>query len=494
MDIQVYFSDFFDVDDDLIEEYGAVNISLINDLPLFIDPFLLFNSENPEYQKIHKEMIKYLLFLKKESEKTHGKLPSGMQKAWYSFPEVKQTWLGFSLSGNSGCGMGMDFASGLHDGLNSLFSNFGEETITKGQHMEKLCLISPRVGRDKISDFTTNFAKEYLLEYTQKFAESNLPQSKCKLFSVPKAFFNWDTKTWVTGKYYLPCFENDYVLLTPKDMLTRDDTFINRNDMLRNLQEIAPSISDDALRFELEAYFRDVLAKKKKEISQTEKENIATELIRSHPELIDYYVRYKEDNESQATSVSKEKVGEVERLFNEQIGQLVRLLGDKTGFYTIAPDAYDEAKKRVDFLRHVIEDQDGYRLFYVGGNPIKREADLQVIYRLVWFGSPMDVNREVNNGRGPVDYKVSYGAKNSVLVEFKLASNSKLKQNLAKQVEVYKAASNSARAIKVIMFFSEAEEKRVIDILNELALAGNEDIVLIDARSDNKPSASNVRL
>ena len=156
--------------------------------------------------------------------------------------------------------------------------------------------------------------------------------------------------------------------------------------------------------------------------------------------------------------------------------------------------AYDEAKKRVDFLRHVIEDQDGYRLFYVGGNPIKREADLQVIYRLVWFGSPMDVNREVNNGRGPVDYKVSYGAKNSVLVEFKLASNSKLKQNLAKQVEVYKAASNSARAIKVIMFFSEAEEKRVIDILNELALAGNEDIVLIDARSDNKPSASNVRM
>ena len=44
------------------------------------------------------------------------------------------------------------------------------------------------------------------------------------------------------------------------------------------------------------------------------------------------------------------------------------------------------------------------------------------------------------------------------------------------------------------MFFSEAEEKRVIDILNELALAGNKDIVLIDARSDNKPSASNVRM
>ena len=44
-------------------------------------------------------------------------------------------------------------------------------------------------------------------------------------------------------------------------MLTRDDTFINRNDMIHNLQQIAPSIPDDALRFELETYFREVLSK-----------------------------------------------------------------------------------------------------------------------------------------------------------------------------------------------------------------------------------------
>ena len=32
--IKVYFSDFFEIDEDIIEEYGAINISLINDLPL----------------------------------------------------------------------------------------------------------------------------------------------------------------------------------------------------------------------------------------------------------------------------------------------------------------------------------------------------------------------------------------------------------------------------------------------------------------------------
>ena len=116
------------------------------------------------------------------------------------------------------------------------------------------------------------------------------------------------------------------------------------------------------------------------------------------------------------------------------------------------------------------------------------------MYRLVWYGTSLDVNREVNNGRGPVDYKVSFGKKNSTLVEFKLASNSKLKQNLEKQVDIYKQAANTDRAIKVILFFSQEEFEKVIRVINELGIHENTDIVLIDARNDNKPSASNAKI
>lgn len=45
--MNVYFSDFFSVDPVIMAEYGAFDVSLINDLPLFVDPFLLFNSEDP---------------------------------------------------------------------------------------------------------------------------------------------------------------------------------------------------------------------------------------------------------------------------------------------------------------------------------------------------------------------------------------------------------------------------------------------------------------
>ena len=492
-DVKIYFSDFFDVEESIIDDYGAVNISLINDLPLFVDPFLLFNSDDEQFQAIHQEMIDYLLFLQNQSRQ-HSTLSIGMQKAWFSFPEVKQTWLGFSLSGNSGRGMGGDFAKGLYEGLNSIFKDFDKITVTKGLHMEKLCLISPRVGRDKISDFTTNFVKCYLLEYTEKFAHTYLSSDKCRLINVPKAYFNWETHTWAPKLCYLPFHQNDYVLLTPKSILTRDDTFINRMDMIRNLQQIAPSIPDQALRFQLDSYFRGVLQKKKKEMSQTEKDHYAEALVRMHPEIMDYYIRYKEDNEADATSVSKEKVQEVRQIFNNQLVKLVTMLAASTDFYITAPDAHEEAAKRVQYLKHVIEDQDGYRLFYYQGKPIKRESDLQVIFRLVWYGSALDVNREVNNGRGPVDYKISYGSNNATLVEFKLASNTKLKQNLANQVDVYKAASNTDRAIKVILYFSKEEEQKIFGVLNELHLAGCSDIVLIDARNDNKPSASNVRI
>jgi hypothetical protein len=41
----VYFSDYFGVHPDVLAKYGALDISVVTDLPLFIDPFLLFNSD-----------------------------------------------------------------------------------------------------------------------------------------------------------------------------------------------------------------------------------------------------------------------------------------------------------------------------------------------------------------------------------------------------------------------------------------------------------------
>ena len=102
---------------------------------------------------------------------------------------------------------------------------------------------------------------------------------------------------------------------------------------------------------------------------------------------------------------------------------------------------------------------------------MQREADLQVMFRFVWFASPLDVSREVNDGRRPVDYKVSKGAFDKTLVEFKLAKNTQLKRNLQNQTEIYSKASDAPRAFKVILYFSDQELKRVEKILDELDMS-----------------------
>ena len=100
------------------------------------------------------------------------------------------------------------------------------------------------------------------------------------------------------------------------------------------------------------------------------------------------------------------------------------------------------------------------------------------------------MSREVNDGRGPADYKISYGAADKTLVEFKLASNPQLEKNLQNPAEIYQKASDAEQAIKVIIYFSKSEHDRAKAILERLKLDQSENIVSIDAGSDNKPSGS----
>ena len=112
MKIGVHFSDIFNVSRDALENYGAFNISLIADMPLFIDPFLLFSSDKPEYQALHKQILDYLSFLKIKADA--GITDEGLIYSWYTFPERKQNWFGYSQLGNSGRGLGRYFALNMH--------------------------------------------------------------------------------------------------------------------------------------------------------------------------------------------------------------------------------------------------------------------------------------------------------------------------------------------------------------------------------------------
>lgn len=486
--MNVYFSDYFDVSTDVLEAYGAFNISLINDLPVFVDPFLLFNSKKPEYQSLHKKIIEYITFLREMSES--GRISRGLLAHWFLFPEVKQNWLGYSKVGNDGAGLGSKFALALNENLSTIFRDFGAEQITKSSHLEKLCLIKDGVGKDNISDFTTNLIKSFLCEYTQEFAVKHLNENRMKIVNVAHSEFDYHTRSWRSNKYRLPYIDGDYVLLTPKDILTKDEAWINKYDIIGDFDEIVASIPNLELRSQINDY---LLRSIPKDPKQREINEAIARTLRKFPELIDRYIRYKEDNGHKAVALSNQKIEEIETIFIKQVTSLIEGLRDDGHFYLSNGDTHDEAYNRVLYLKKVIENNDGYRIFYINGQPVKREADLQLMFRLTWYATNDDVNAEVNNGRGPVDYKISRGSKDSTLVEFKLASNSKLKQNLEKQVDIYKAANDTNKSIKVILYFSENELMKVHKIIKDLDLKEGKELVLIDAQATNKPSGSKAK-
>jgi len=158
-----FFNEYFGVSQDQVDDYGAFNVSIINDLPLFIDPFLLFNSDKPDYRALHDGILKYIIFLR--DAVIERRVNDDLVKAWFYFPEVKQNWLGFSLKGNGGTGLGAEFAVALRANLATLFADFGDEQVTQSSHLEKVCLVRDGVGRDNISDFTVNLTLDFLCRY-----------------------------------------------------------------------------------------------------------------------------------------------------------------------------------------------------------------------------------------------------------------------------------------------------------------------------------------
>lgn len=128
----MFFSEKFNVGSELIETYGAVDISLICDVPLFVDPMLIFNSNKPEYKSLHEEIIKFFHFLYKKAEKGITKKEIG---AWFNFKEVPNNWLGYSLEGNKGLALGQKYAEFLYNNIAFAINTNG---LTQSGHIEKI--------------------------------------------------------------------------------------------------------------------------------------------------------------------------------------------------------------------------------------------------------------------------------------------------------------------------------------------------------------------
>lgn len=497
----MFFSEHFHISPRTLKEYGAVDISLVCDIPLFIDPMLIFNSEKPEYIQLHQDIIKYFHFLYKKAQQG---LSEKEVDAWFNFSEVPNNWLGYSLDGNKGVALGHKFAEFLYKNI-----AFALEThnISKSSHIEKIMLLYEGSGKDKISDLTVNLIKGFLCEYTENFAKKFIDSALCCIMPVEKALFNYRTESFVSKEYLLPYITNnngekEYILLTPFDILREDEPSINRADFYKSHERIRKSIENETLR----AYINNYIAQAVLDYEENQKKNrrkinektinkiereAFKDIVNECPELYDYYIKMQEINtEEIRNQCNYEFNKQIEKLFVSS-QKLISLFNSNNYTYKEHETAREEAKSRLIFFKHIIEECDGYKNLYVKDTPVAKENDLQRMFRFVWYGTNYKVDAEANNGRGQADFIVSYGSHNQNIIEFKLASNSSL-DHIFTQVQIYEAANCADGSLIAIFYFSEAEYIKAYNMVKNAGYEHyiNNSIFLFDCRNDNKPSAS----
>ena len=494
------FSTYFGVNEDIIREYGAVNISLLIDTPLFIDPMLIFNSEKPEYKELHNNIIKFFHFLARQAKE----LPYERCKQWLLFPEIPNNWLGFSIAGNKGLALGEKYANFLYRNLEFIFSDDG---ITTGTHFEKVMLLFDGEGKDKISDLTMHLILDYVCSYTEQFALQHISEEKRSKFRIDGATFNYQTKSFVPKSYVLPFIYNEksireFVLLTPIDILRADDITLNRKDMFLHIDDIVATIENPYLRNLINNYiisavqeYEEECQRNRKKPSEKEeckiKKEVFEAMLKEYPILYSYYIKLKENwDKTEQFEQAEEEVKDIMESFDR-----VPVISNSFPPYSNQEkmDSVDEAQARIRYFKHCLEDCDGYKIFYDSkGEPVRSEAKMQRLFKFVWYGAFHTLSSETNNGRGPADFVVSTNANDKCVIEFKLASNSKL-NHVFSQIGIYGKAHETNKAICVIFYFDGDEYLRAYNMIKDFGKLNDldKDVFLIDCCA--KESASNVK-
>ena len=106
---------------------------------------------------------------------------------------------------------------------------------------------------------------------------------------------------------------------------------------------------------------------------------------------------------------------------------------------------------RARFFKDWVEHNDGYRLFNGNGKTFSKETDVQLAFGARVVQHRLRRQPRGQQRRGPVDFKVSYGARDKSLIELSSPATRSSNAICKKQVKIYEAANQTWTSARVIM-------------------------------------------
>lgn len=412
---------------------GVLNPTIAIDTLLFIDPMLLKQSSHGEINttainqyRAHFEQVIALL----RGSKSHGDPAWRAAQKLLSFPEIAGTCLGYGAGSIRGSGFGST--------LTARILNVAAEIIDIGIEDPDLfvamALFESDIGPDRISDMTTNVIFEALCDFNRRIL---------KTLNMKGEEF---TYKGTTGIFLANPYEGGSipVIMLPDDIL-------KELPVVKDWDEIAYAASkNDALRNAVNQHIGEIWEKKtKRDKGKLKKQALASK--EAFETLLDAMrgvdlTPYDTESDSKGLIRWATKGQEYARRYPLALTNKNPATLD---------EVFDVVNEIVENFRHLIEHQGLNKELYQTDKKARHESTAQRLFFAVAFShckaNNVDVSPEIDVGTGKVDFKFSKGFNQRVLVEIKLSTNPKTVAGYSSQLEIYKQAQQTMRAIYLVI-------------------------------------------
>jgi hypothetical protein len=420
----MYFAEAFSITP--TEEDDWFDRLLETDTQLFVDPFLIFAETEGFWSEAGDALAGHFqrgFEMLAGHQNSPGSLQYKKTIQYMLFPEPKEFGLGFVSKGDRGSGTGLGFAKKIVEAM-SLAIERGLADLVR---FEELGVLVDRVGRDRIGDITCNVLKSMFITYTQEVAARH----SLEVEEVEVANGRWDEirKRWDKAVVELPInqLNGEPLLLTPRRFL-RELPTLNSGDWWEFAE---PSLRDD-LNLEIN--------------ERLNKEQIIA-IAKRYPDKVREWTESRSNEEPTPYDVEGDPVGlhNWQRITRDIAKELPLTVGDVT------PANLPEFVRMVnEKFQHQVENRRGWELLRNDDTrKPKNELSIQLLYRGVvesyCDAHNVRVDREVELGKGPVDFVFTSGSER-VLLEIKKLNNGKFWNGLEYQLTSYLTSEGGCSA------------------------------------------------
>jgi hypothetical protein len=454
-----------------LKREGAFDGFVDIDSPFHIDPHLLRSVKVPELKKSYQRFKEYFTKIIRLLDASRSKDDRFYREVikLLMFPEISHIKLGYSLSGSPGSGIGLHLAIAIAHTAKQLV----DAGIKDPEIFELVGLLEEGIGADRISDMTIQIILPDLLCFSQRVAQH------LKIRTISAEYQN--------KQYEVPLYpiSKKPIILVPHEILRHLPVALDWSEI-----DVVCAYNE-ALRATVNA----LIGRTWKEARQKHTKREIMNVVLRYPDLMKELVKIYASKTGMQYDFDRDPEGLIS--WSDIATRFATQHPLTFGLLQLTDDVTLLACVRAicDQFGTLIEDNGLNELLYDKGK-LKHERFAQLLFYGIadsyCAANNLDLSREPNAGRGPVDFKLSQGYRAKVNVEVKYSSNTALVRGFTNQLPDYDKAEKTQHSIYLILKTTQSTAsikavKKTADIAKQQGKR-SPDIIIVEA--ERKPSAS----